>query len=99
MWYVIYSQDVENSLSKRLKVREKHLERVIELKDQGRILAAGPNPAIDSEDPGDAGFTGSVIIAKFDSLAQAEQWASEDPYIIAGVYEKSTVKPFKLVLP
>lgn len=100
MWYMIYSEDVENSLSIRQSpVRAKHIERLQQLKEQGRLLAAGPLPAIDSEDPGEAGFTGSLLIVQFDSLQDAEQWASEDPYIEAGVYAKSTVKPFKKVLP
>ena len=99
MFYVIYSQDVANSLSKRLTVREAHLARLNELKSQGRLLVAGPCPAIDSNDPGDAGFTGSVIIAEFSSLKEAQEWADNDPYIDAGVYEKVTVKPYKKVLP
>lgn len=96
---MIYSQDVENSLTKRLQVREQHIARLNELKDQGRLMAAGPLPAVDSENPGDAGFTGSLLIVQFDNLEQAKQWASEDPYIKAGVYRESTVKPFKKVLP
>ena len=99
MWYMIYSQDVENSLPKRLASREKHLARLNELKDQGRLLAAGPLPAVDSENPGEAGFTGSLLIVEFDSLAAAQDWAAADPYIEAGVYQSSTVKPFKKVLP
>lgn len=99
MWYVIFSQDVENSLERRLSVREKHLARLNDLKDQGRLLVAGPMPAIDSEDPGTAGFTGSTVIAEFNSLEDAQAWADADPYIEAGVYEKVIVKPFKKVLP
>ena len=99
MYYVIFSEDVPNSLSKRLSVRELHLARLSLLQDQGRLLVAGPCPAIDSETPGDAGFTGSVVIAKFDDLAQAQNWADEDPYIAAGVYQKVIVKPYKKVLP
>ncbi|MCG7496061.1 YciI family protein [Vibrio sp. Of7-15] len=99
MWYVIFSQDVENSLERRLSVRDKHLARLNELKDQGRLLVAGPMPAIDSEDPGTAGFTGSTVIAEFNSLEDAQAWADADPYIEAGVYEKVIVKPFKKVLP
>ena len=99
MWYVIYSEDVENSLSKRLKVREQHLERVRVLQNEGRLMVAGPMPAIDSEDPGEAGFTGSLLIVKFESLEDAKAWAAQDPYIKAGVYRNSTVKPFKKVLP
>ena len=99
MWYVIFSQDVENSLEKRMSVREHHLARLNELKDQGRLLVAGPMPAIDSENPGEAGFTGSTVIAEFDSLQAAQTWADADPYIAAGVYANVTVKPFKKVLP
>ncbi|KJG56973.1 BolA family transcriptional regulator [Photobacterium kishitanii] len=99
MWYVIFSQDVENSLEHRMSVREQHLARLKELQQQDRLLVAGPMPAIDSENPGEAGFTGSTVIAEFDSLAQAQQWANEDPYIDAGVYANVIVKPFKKVLP
>ncbi|WP_087019786.1 YciI family protein [Thaumasiovibrio subtropicus] len=99
MWYVIFSQDVENSLEKRMGVREQHLARLRNLQDEGRLLVAGPMPAIDSENPGDAGFTGSTVIAEFASLEQAQAWADADPYIEAGVYEKVIVKPFKKVLP
>jgi uncharacterized protein YciI len=99
MFYLIYSEDVENSLEKRLAVREQHLARLTTLQDQGRLLVAGPCPAIDSNDPGAAGFTGSLIIAEFDSLTQAQSWADVDPYIAAGVYKKVTVKPYKKVLP
>ncbi|PSV28961.1 MULTISPECIES: YciI family protein [unclassified Photobacterium] len=99
MWYVIFSQDVENSLERRMSVREKHLARLQDLQEQGRLLVAGPMPAIDSETPGDAGFTGSTVIAEFASLEQAQQWADADPYIDAGVYANVIVKPFKKVLP
>ncbi|MGR6861855.1 YciI family protein [uncultured Aliivibrio sp.] len=99
MWYVIFSQDVENSLERRLSVREKHLERLTQLQNEGRLLVAGPMPAIDSENPGDAGFTGSTVIAEFDSLDAATEWANNDPYIDAGVYANVIVKPFKKVLP
>ena len=99
MWYVITGNDVKNSLENRFRVRDKHLERLAVLKEQGRLLLAGPCPAIDSEDPGPAGFTGSVIIAEFDSLQQARDWADADPYMDAGVYESVSVKPFKKVLP
>lgn len=99
MWYAIISQDVENSLPLRKKSREAHLARLMDLKEQGRLLVAGPNPAIDSEEPGDAGFTGSTVIAEFDSLEDAQSWADADPYIKAGVYQSVTVKPFKKVLP
>lgn len=99
MYYLIYSEDVENSLSLRMKVREHHIARLTDLEQQGRLLVAGPCPAIDAENPGEAGFTGSLIIAKFDDLAQAQEWADKDPYIDAGVYQKVTVKPYKKVLP
>lgn len=99
MYYMICSQDVENSLEKRLATREKHLARLNDLKDQGRLLIAGPLPAIDSENPGEAGFTGSLVVAEFDSLQAAQEWADADPYIDAGIYESSIVKPFKKVLP
>ena len=99
MYYMICSEDVENSLEKRLATRENHLARLNELKDQGRLLIAGPLPAIDSDNPGEAGFTGSLVVAEFDSLEQAKDWASQDPYIEAGVYANSVVKPFKKVLP
>ena len=99
MWYVIFSQDVEKSLERRLSVREKHLARLKDLQEQGRLLVAGPMPAIDSENPGEAGFTGSTVIAEFNSLDDAQAWADADPYIEAGVYEKVIVKPFKKVLP
>ncbi len=99
MFYVIYSEDVENSLSLRLSVREHHIERLKALQIQGRLLLAGPCPAIDSEEPGEAGFTGSLIVAEFDSLSAAKAWADDDPYISAGVYKNVTVKPYKKVLP
>jgi len=99
MFYVIYSEDVENSLSLRLSVRDLHIARLKELQAQGKLLLAGPCPAIDSDDPGEAGFTGSLIVAEFDNLVAAQAWADADPYIAAGVYEKVTVKPYKKVLP
>lgn len=99
MYYVIYSEDVENSLALRMNVREKHLARLKELQAQGRLLVAGPTPAIDSENPGEAGFTGSLVIAEFNNLEQAQLWADADPYIEAGVYAKVIVKPYKKVLP
>jgi uncharacterized protein YciI len=99
MFYLIYSEDVENSLTLRMSVREQHLARLRELQNQGRLLIAGPCPAIDNENPGEAGFTGSLIVAEFDSLIQAKAWADLDPYIEAGVYQKVTVKPYKKVLP
>jgi uncharacterized protein YciI len=99
MWYVIYSEDVENSLPLRKQTRAAHLERIQLLVEQGRVLVAGPCPAIDSEDPGEAGFTGSLVIAEFGSVEEAQQWADTDPYAIAGVYQKVSVKPYKKVLP
>ena len=99
MLYAIISQDVENSLALRQKVRSQHLGRLNQLKDQGRLVLAGPHPAIDTEEPGSSGFTGSLIVAQFDSLQAAEHWAEQDPYIAAGVYQQVTVKPFKKVLP
>jgi uncharacterized protein YciI len=99
MLYAVISEDVENSLEKRLSARPAHVERLQELKSEGRLILAGPHPAIDSEDPGTNGFTGSLIVAEFDSLEVAQQWADEDPYIGAGVYKQVTVKPFKKVLP
>jgi uncharacterized protein YciI len=97
--YAIISEDVENSLDKRLTVRPKHLQRLQALQEAGRLVLAGPHPAIDSENPGDAGFTGSLVVAEFASLDEAQKWADSDPYIEAGVYVKVTVKPFKKVLP
>ena len=99
MLYAIIAQDVENSLQDRLAARPKHLERLSALQDQGRLILAGPHPAIDSEDPGEVGFTGSLVVAEFESLEQARAWADADPYVAAGVYEQVTVKPFKKVLP
>lgn len=97
MWYVIYSQDVENSLEKRMSVRTQHLERLQKLQDEGRLLTAGPMPALDVENPGDAGFTGSTVIAEFSSLEEAHAWAAADPYVGADVYAKTVVKPYKKV--
>ena len=99
MLYLIYSEDVENSLPLRLQVREQHLARLKTLQNEGRLVVAGPCPAIDSENPGDAGFTGSLIIAEFDSLIAAQTWADNDPYIAVGVYQNVIVKPYKKVLP
>ena len=99
MLYAIISEDIENSLEKRLSVRPAHVERLQNLKKEGRLVLAGPHPAIDNEDPGTNGFTGSLIVAEFDSLELAQIWADADPYIEAGVYQKVTVKPFKKVLP
>ncbi len=97
MYYAIISEDVADSLSKRLSVRPAHLERLQQLADAGRLLIAGPHPAIDNLDPGDAGFSGSLVVAEFDSLDDAKQWADADPYVAAGVYANVTVKPFKKV--
>ncbi|MEE1676198.1 YciI family protein [Agarivorans aestuarii] len=99
MWYVIYAEDVPNSLDKRKQARPAHLERLNTLLNEGRLLVAGPMPAIDAEDPAEAGFTGSTVIAEFESLADAKAWADADPYVAAGVYAKVSVKPFKKVLP
>lgn len=97
MWYLIYSEDVSNSLPLRKQARPAHLARLQALQDEGRLLTAGPNPAIDAEDPADAGFTGSTVIAEFASLADARAWADADPYVAAGIYASVTVKPFKKV--
>ena len=99
MLYAIIATDVENSLERRLAARPAHLARLEKLKDDGRLIIAGPNPAIDSNDPGPAGFSGSLIIAEFDSLPAARAWADADPYLEAGVYAEVVVKPFKRVLP
>ncbi len=99
MYYVVYSEDVVDSGPLRAQSRPAHLERLEQLKQQGRLLVAGPCPAIDASDPGPAGFTGSVVIAEFPSLEDAQQWAKTDPYCTAGVYASVAVKPFKLVLP
>lgn len=99
MWYVIVGTDVPDSLEKRLQARPAHLERLQALKNAGRLLLAGPMPAIDCEDPGSAGFTGSLIVAAFDDLHDAKTWADADPYCSAGVYQTVSVKPFKKVLP
>ena len=99
MWYAILSTDVSNSLPLRLKARPAHIARLEDLKAQGKLLVAGPHPAIDSNDPGENGFTGSLIIAEFTSLEEAKDWADKDPYIAAGVYSSVVVKPFKKVLP
>lgn len=99
MWYVFICEDVENSLAARMQARPAHLVRVEQLKDQGRLFVAGANPAIDSETPGEHGFTGSIIIAEFASLAAAQSWIDADPYVAAGVYGSVTVKPFKKALP
>ena len=99
MLYAIIATDVENSLDKRLAVRPAHLERLHQLQAQGRLVLAGPHPAVDSNDPGAAGFSGSLIVAEFDSLSAAQAWAEVDPYVAAGVYAQVLVKPFKQVLP
>jgi uncharacterized protein YciI len=99
MLYMIVAEDVKNSLEKRLAARPAHLARLTELQNQGRLLLAGPFPAIDSVDPGPAGFTGSLIVAEFANLAAAKTWAEADPYISAGVYANVTVKPFRKTLP
>lgn len=99
MLYAIISEDVTNSLDLRKGARPDHLARLQALKDAGRLVLAGPHPLIDSENPGDAGFSGSLVVAEFTSLQDAETWAAADPYVAAGVYQKVTVKPFKKVLP
>ncbi|AIF98500.1 hypothetical protein EP12_07355 [Alteromonas australica] len=99
MLYMICATDVEGSLDKRLQARPAHLERLHQLKNEGRLILAGPFPAIDSPDPGPAGFTGSLVVAEFGSLEDAQSWANDDPYVAAGVYESVVVKPYKKVLP
>ncbi|MCW8851024.1 MAG: YciI family protein [Gammaproteobacteria bacterium] len=99
MLYAIIAEDVTNSLQDRLAARPKHLERLTALQEQGRLILAGPHPAIDTEDPGEAGFSGSLVVAEFDSLQDAKAWADADPYVTAGVYAKVTIKPFKKVFP
>lgn len=99
MYYAIMGVDREDSLEARLQARPGHVARLNALRDAGRLLLAGPHPSIDSEDPGPAGFSGSLIVAEFDDLVQAKAWADEDPYTLTGVYSKVTVKPFKKVLP
>lgn len=99
MFYAIMATDAADTLDARLAARPAHLARLQQLQDAGRLLLAGPHPAIDSNDPGDAGFSGSLVVAEFGSLADARQWADEDPYVAAGVYEQVLVKPFKRVLP
>lgn len=99
MYYAIISEDVPNSLPLRTPSRADHLQRLQQLAKAGRLLIAGPHPAVDSEEPGEAGFTGSLVIAQFSSLRAAQDWADDDPYIKAGVYQSVTVKPFKPVLP
>ncbi|MFP4648507.1 MAG: YciI family protein [Halorhodospira sp.] len=99
MYYAIISRDVVDSLPLRKQARESHLARLEQLRDEGRLLLAGPYPAVDSENPGEAGFTGSLVVAEFDSLESAQAWAEADPYVAAGVYEQVEVKPFKRVIP
>ena len=99
MYYMICATDKPDTLAERLAARPAHLARLNELKDNGRLLIAGPFPAIDSEDPGSAGFTGSLVVAEFTSLEDAQAWADADPYIDAGVYQNVIVKPYKKVLP
>lgn len=99
MWYVIQGFDAPEALPRRAGARADHLARLHALRDDGRLLLAGPCPAIDAEDPGPAGFTGSVVIAEFPSLADARAWADADPYCAAGVYQRVDVRPFRKVLP
>ncbi len=99
MWYMIHGTDTANSLERRLAARPAHLKRLKQLQNQGRLLLAGPLPAVNSNDPGPAGFSGSLIVAEFDSLEIARAWADADPYVAAGVYARVEVKPFRKVLP
>lgn len=99
MFYAIIAEDHEDSLEQRLKARPAHLQRLQALQDEGRLLLAGPHPAIDAEDPGPAGFTGSLVVAEFADQQAAQHWADADPYIEAGVYARVTIKPFKKVFP
>lgn len=99
MWYAIIGQDVPQSLEKRLAARPAHLARLQALQAEGRLLLAGPFPAADTPDPGPAGFSGSLIVAEFSSLGEAQAWAEADPYVAAGVYQQTVVRPFKKVLP
>lgn len=99
MLYSIVSEDVANSLAKRQMVRPAHIKRLHELRDEGRLILGGPNPTIDTTEPGEAGFSGSVVIAEFDSLEDAKKWAAADPYFASGAYKSVVVKPFKKVLP
>ncbi|MEQ1601657.1 MAG: YciI family protein [Methylophilaceae bacterium] len=99
MWYAIIAEDAPNSLALRQANRPAHLERLQALQNAGRLLLAGPFPAIDSQDPGSAGFTGSLIVAEFDNLAEAQAWAQADPFVASGVYVKVSVKPFRKTLP
>ena len=99
MWYAIYAEDLPDTLAKRRAARPAHLDRLHALTEAGRLLLAGPLPAIDSPDPGAAGYAGSLIVAEFESLADAEAWAGADPYVAAGVYARVTVRPFRKTLP
>lgn len=99
MFYAFISEDAAGTLAQRLAARPEHLARLRRLQDEGRLLLAGPHPAIDCEDPGEAGFTGSLVVAEFPSLEDAQRWADADPYVAAGVYARVTVKPFRKVLP
>ncbi|CAC9495980.1 YciL protein [uncultured Gammaproteobacteria bacterium] len=99
MLYAIMSQDSKDSLTKRMSVRPAHIERLNTLKNEGRLILAGPHPAIDNNEPGEAGFTGSLVVAEFDCLEEAQTWADADPYLASGAYENVIVKPFKRVLP
>ncbi|MBA5248410.1 MAG: YciI family protein [Gammaproteobacteria bacterium] len=99
MLYAIIAQDVDNSLEKRMSVRPAHIGRLTALKEQGRLILAGPHPAIDNNEPGEAGFTGSLVVAEFDCLEDAQTWADADPYFVSGAYASVVVKPFKKVLP
>ena len=99
MLYAIISEDSKDSLQQRLTTRPAHIKRLQDLQSEGRLVLAGPHPAVDSDNPGDAGFTGSLVVAEFDNLQAAQHWADSDPYNEAGVYAKVTVKPFKKVFP
>ncbi|TKR33117.1 YciI family protein [Luteimonas gilva] len=99
MWYAIEGHDGAGVLDRRMQARPQHLARLTALREEGRLLLAGPCPAIDAEDPGPAGFSGSIVVAEFASLAEARAWAEADPYVAAGVYERVDVRPFKPVLP
>lgn len=99
MWYAIMAEDTPNSLEKRLVARPEHLKRLQTLQEAGRLLLAGPFPAIDSLDPGPAGFTGSLIVAEFSNLQEATEWANNDPFVISNIYKNVIVKPFRKTLP
>jgi len=99
MWYAIIAEDTPDSLEKRLQSRPEHLNRLQSLQNAGRLLLAGPFPAIDSNDPGTNGYSGSLIVAEFNTLDEAKEWANNDPFTISGVYQQVTVKPFRKTLP